>query len=84
MLFSWVLFRADNLTAAKEYFQAMLGIGPSSVVAPLVAATLKANTPWVVVCAALKATMLPLLALTRTLWLPDTSARDRKVETQRN
>ncbi len=40
MLFSWVLFRADNLTAAMEYFQAMLGLGPAGNVALLLAATI--------------------------------------------
>jgi alginate O-acetyltransferase complex protein AlgI len=40
MLFSWVLFRADNLTAAEEYYRAMFGLGPIGAVAPLVAATI--------------------------------------------
>ena len=40
MLFSWVLFRADNLTAAIEYFQAMLGLAPTGDVAPLLASTI--------------------------------------------
>ena len=40
MLFSWVLFRADNLTAAMEYFRAMFGLGPAGNVAPLLAATI--------------------------------------------
>jgi alginate O-acetyltransferase complex protein AlgI len=40
VLFSWVLFRADNLTAATEYFQAMLGLGPAGNVAPLLTATI--------------------------------------------
>lgn len=38
MLFSWVLFRADNLTAAVEYFRAMFGLAPTGDVAPLLAA----------------------------------------------
>src|SRR5678815_4635229 len=38
MLFSWVLFRADNLTAAMEYFRAMFALGPTGEVAPLLAA----------------------------------------------
>jgi alginate O-acetyltransferase complex protein AlgI len=38
MLFSWVLFRADNLTAAMEYFRAMFGLGPTGSVAPLLGA----------------------------------------------
>jgi alginate O-acetyltransferase complex protein AlgI len=40
MLFSWVLFRADNLTAAMEYFRAMFGFGPTGEVAPLLAAVI--------------------------------------------
>src|ERR1051325_1383996 len=40
MLLSWVLFRADNLTAAIEYFGAMLGLGRSGNVAPLLGATI--------------------------------------------
>lgn len=40
VLFSWVLFRADNLTLAIEYFQAMLGLAPAGPVAPLLAATI--------------------------------------------
>ena len=38
MLFSWVLFRADSLSAAIDYFRAMFGLGPASEVAPLLAA----------------------------------------------
>ena len=38
MLLSWVLFRADNLTAAMEYFRAMFGIAPVGEVAPLLGA----------------------------------------------
>src|SRR6185503_1743010 len=40
MLFSWVLFRADNLTLAIEYFRAMFGLGPVGDVAPLLAAVI--------------------------------------------
>lgn len=40
MLFSWVLFRADNLTEAVEYFRALFGLGPVASVAPLLAATI--------------------------------------------
>lgn len=40
MLFSWVLFRADNLTEAMEYYRAMFGLGPIGEVAPLLAATI--------------------------------------------
>jgi alginate O-acetyltransferase complex protein AlgI len=55
MMFSWVLFRADNLTAAMECFRAMLGLGPSGNVAPLLAAMI--YTPYhliiLAVCAVL-------------------------------
>ena len=55
MLFSWVLFRADNLTAAMDYFQSMFGIMPVGNVAPLLAATI--YTPYhllvLIVCAML-------------------------------
>lgn len=40
MLFSWVLFRADNMTAATEYFGAMFGFSPTGQVAPLLAAVI--------------------------------------------
>jgi alginate O-acetyltransferase complex protein AlgI len=55
MLLSWVLFRADNLTEAMEYFRAMFGLGAVGTVAPLIAATI--YTPYhlliLVVCAVL-------------------------------
>jgi len=38
MLFSWVLFRASDLTAAARYFGAMVGIVPSNGTAPLLGA----------------------------------------------
>jgi len=38
VLFSWVLFRADNLTAAVRYFGAMLGLQPANGTAPLLLA----------------------------------------------
>lgn len=38
MLFSWVLFRADNLTAAGSYFGAMFGLVPPTDGASLLAA----------------------------------------------
>ncbi len=38
MLFSWVLFRADNLAAAIDYFRAMFNLSPTGEVAPLLAA----------------------------------------------
>src|SRR5436190_5521276 len=37
MLFSWVVFRADNLTAAMDYFRAMFGISETGAIAPLLA-----------------------------------------------
>jgi alginate O-acetyltransferase complex protein AlgI len=40
VLFSWVLFRADNLTAAWEYFGAMFGLAPAYATANLLAAGL--------------------------------------------
>jgi alginate O-acetyltransferase complex protein AlgI len=40
MLISWVLFRADNLGAAMDYYRAMFGVTSVSEVAPLVAATI--------------------------------------------
>jgi alginate O-acetyltransferase complex protein AlgI len=55
MLFSWVLFRADNLTLAAHYFQAMFGFGLTADVAPLLAAVI--YTPFqlliLAICAAL-------------------------------
>jgi alginate O-acetyltransferase complex protein AlgI len=55
MLFSWVLFRADNLTAAWHYYGAMFGLMPVADTAPLLAATL--YTPYrvlvLLVCALL-------------------------------
>jgi len=38
VLFSWVLFRAENLTAAGRYFGAMFGVVPSNGAAPLLSA----------------------------------------------
>ena len=37
MLFSWVLFRADDLTAAGHYFGAMFGLAPTTSASPLLA-----------------------------------------------
>src|SRR5512140_3493559 len=55
VLFSWVLFRADNLTAAWHYFRSMFGLGAAGNVAPLLAATM--YTPYhlliLAVCAGL-------------------------------
>lgn len=38
MLFSWVMFRADSLTAAVEYYRAMFGLSSSSDVSVLLSA----------------------------------------------
>jgi alginate O-acetyltransferase complex protein AlgI len=38
MLFSWVLFRAENLSAAVDYFAAMFGLGASTPASGLLAA----------------------------------------------
>ena len=38
LLFSWVLFRADNLTVAWQYFGSMFGLMPVAGTAPLLAA----------------------------------------------
>jgi alginate O-acetyltransferase complex protein AlgI len=55
MLFSWVLFRADNLAAAWHYFGSMFGLLPAAGTAPLLAADI--YTPYrlaaMAVCAAL-------------------------------
>jgi alginate O-acetyltransferase complex protein AlgI len=40
MLLSWVLFRADDLTAAGEYYQSMFGLVTVGEVAPLMAASI--------------------------------------------
>ncbi len=40
VLFSWVLFRAENLTAAAHYFGALLGLTTPGAAAPLLAASL--------------------------------------------
>ena len=40
MLFSWVLFRADNLAAAWRYFESMFGLLPVADTAPLLAASI--------------------------------------------
>jgi alginate O-acetyltransferase complex protein AlgI len=40
MLFSWVLFRADNLTAAWHYFGSMFGLMPVADTAPLLGAAM--------------------------------------------
>ncbi|MDA1273148.1 MAG: MBOAT family protein [Verrucomicrobia bacterium] len=56
MLFSWVLFRADNLTAATEYFRAMLGLDAVGSVAPLLGAMI--YTPYHLLILALCAVLL--------------------------
>jgi alginate O-acetyltransferase complex protein AlgI len=40
MLFSWVLFRADDLGAAWDYYGAMFALTPAADTAPLLAASL--------------------------------------------
>lgn len=40
VLFSWVLFRADTLAGALDYYRAMLGLGTPGVAAPLIAAAI--------------------------------------------
>jgi alginate O-acetyltransferase complex protein AlgI len=55
MLFSWVLFRANNLTDAMDYYRAMLGLGSAGNLAPLLGAMI--YTPYhlliLAVCAGL-------------------------------
>ena len=46
MLFSWVLFRAENLTAARHYFRRHVRPGPAAATAPLLAADLYTPYPW--------------------------------------
>jgi alginate O-acetyltransferase complex protein AlgI len=55
MLFSWVLFRAENLTAARRYFGAMFGLLPTTGASALLAADIYAPLYLVVLtlCAAL-------------------------------
>jgi len=55
MLFSWVLFRAENLTAARRYFGAMFGLSPTTGASALLAADIYAPLYLVVltVCAVL-------------------------------
>jgi len=42
MLFSWVLFRAENLSAARQYFGAMFGFSPATGASALLAADIYA------------------------------------------
>jgi len=55
MLFSWVLFRAENLRAALRYFGAMFGLAPTTGASALLAADIYAPLYLVVlaVCAVL-------------------------------
>jgi alginate O-acetyltransferase complex protein AlgI len=55
ILFSWVLFRAENLTAARRYFGAMFGLLPATGASALLAADIYAPLYLVVltVCALL-------------------------------
>ncbi len=56
MLFSWVLFRADNLTAAGKYFAAMFGFVPSSPASALLSADI--YTPLYLVVMAISALLV--------------------------
>jgi alginate O-acetyltransferase complex protein AlgI len=56
MLFSWVLFRADNLTAAMRYFGAMFGVAPTTSPSALLAADI--YTPFYLVVMALAAALV--------------------------
>ena len=55
VLFSWVLFRAENLTAARRFFGAMFGLSPATGTSMLLAADIYAPLYLVVmvVCAGL-------------------------------
>jgi alginate O-acetyltransferase complex protein AlgI len=50
MLFSWVLFRADNLTLAMNYFRSMFALSPPSNLAPLLAATIYTPYHLLILC----------------------------------
>jgi alginate O-acetyltransferase complex protein AlgI len=56
MLFSWVLFRADNLTAAMDYFRAMFALAPTSDVSVLLGAII--YTPYHLLILALCAVLV--------------------------
>ena len=56
MLLSWVLFRADNLTAARDYFGAMFGLIPAADTAALLGASI--YTPYRVLILALCACLV--------------------------
>jgi alginate O-acetyltransferase complex protein AlgI len=56
MLFSWVLFRADSMTAAAEYFRAMFGLGPAGEVSSLLAGMI--YTPYHLVILAICAVLV--------------------------
>lgn len=51
MLFSWVLFRADTMAAAVDYFRAMFGFSAANEVAPLLSAMI--YTPYHLIIMAL-------------------------------
>jgi alginate O-acetyltransferase complex protein AlgI len=53
MLFSWVLFRAENLTLAMQYFGAMFGLAAPSPAAPLLG--LKIYSPFLLIIFGLSA-----------------------------
>jgi alginate O-acetyltransferase complex protein AlgI len=56
MLFSWVLFRADNLTSAVDYFACMFGLGHTPPAALLLAADI--YTPLHLIVTGLSATLV--------------------------
>jgi alginate O-acetyltransferase complex protein AlgI len=56
MLFSWVLFRADNLAAAMEYFRAMFALAPTGEIAPLLGSII--YTPYLLLVMALCAVLV--------------------------
>jgi alginate O-acetyltransferase complex protein AlgI len=62
MLFSWVLFRADNLTAAMEYFRVMFAFGPAGEVAPLLGAIIYTPYHWLIMASCAVLVFQPLQA----------------------
>jgi alginate O-acetyltransferase complex protein AlgI len=62
MLFSWVLFRADNLTVAWHYYGSMFGLMPAAETAPLLAATLYTPYRLLVLCLCAVLVFQPLQA----------------------
>lgn len=62
VLFSWVLFRADDLTAATRYWASMLGLAPVSPTAPLLGAIVYTPYRMTVLVAALWLVLQPVQA----------------------